>query len=258
MRTQSFYLKLTLVLITAAMLSACGAAKNSANYDQSSRLNVDDIANAGDSLVRPLAYCNQAMNSSLSVATSTYADGETVSLTRINLKLLKIPSSFSQGETYLEFHKYMISGTGSKMWGNNRLTLSLYSIADGKALATGKGNLYWPDLQSAAAKLGVSTPEQLFKRTRMVVELDDYNGDYDVISAIYYDSSDDSVISQLDSLIPVFDADPTKYAKEKDGTTRSSILQALHPFKNYVNQGWTSQNFQTKALEFCNPIYTVQ
>lgn len=261
MKTQSFYLKLTLVLVTTALLSACGASKDSANYDSSSRINLVDINTAADGTNRPLAYCNQATNTQLSLAVSTYQDGETVSLTRMNAKVLKIPTSFAQNKTYLEFHKYMISKTGVKSWGTERLAAHIYSIADGKLLASNKKYLYWADLQSAAAKLGVSTPEQFFKKTRIVIELDDVSGDYDALSVIYYDNEDNSVISQLDALIPVFDADPARYAVENDGqttSTRSLTLQNLHPFKNQTNQGWTAQNYQTKANEFCSPIYTVQ
>lgn len=258
MNTKNFYLKLTLLLVLTAMMSACGATKDTAdNYDSSSRLSQTDLVDT-DPLNRPLAFCNQASNSEISVATSTYQDGETISLTRINLKLLKIPTNFTNNVTYIEFHKYMTSSIGSKIWGSSRLTFSIFSIADGSALVTGKEYLYWTELKSAAQKLSVSTAEQFFKKVRIVIELDDAVGDYDVISTFVYDHGDDSSESQLDSLIPVFDADPIKYAIERDGSVRHSSLQALHPFKSYVGQGWTSQTYQTKSQEFCKPIYTVQ
>ncbi len=258
MKSKNFYLKLTLLLVVTAMMTACGANKGSANnYDSSSRLTTPDLTTT-NTTDRPLAYCNQASNSQIATATSTYQDGETISLTRINLKITKIPAYFSQNQNYIEFHKYMVSSTGNKIWGSERLMFSVYSIADGKSLASGKEFLYWTDLQRAAQSLGVSTPEQFFKKARIVIELDDSTGDYDVVSAFYYNQADNTVVSQLDSLIPVFDADPAKYAVEKDGSSRHSSLQALHPFKAYASQGWTSQVYQTKAAEFCKPVYTVQ
>lgn len=258
MRTQNFYLKLTLLLITAAMMSACGASKGTAdNYDSSSRLLTGDVTNI-DTSSRPLAYCNQATGTQISFNTSTYQDGETIDPNRINLKITKIPAYFAQNQNYIEFHKYMVNSTGSKMWGQTRLSMNIYSIANGALLASGKEMLYWRDLSSAASKLGVVTPDQFFKKVRIVVQLVDPNADYDVISGIYYDSTNDSIVSQLDSLIPAFDADPARYAIDKDGTTRHSSLQALHPFKSYVGQGWTAQTYQTKAGEFCTTIYTAQ
>lgn len=258
MRTQSFYLKLTLLLIVTAMLSACGASKGTAdNYDSSSRLTTGDVSNI-DTSSRPLAYCNQSTGTQISFNTSTYQDGESIDPNRINLKITKIPSYFAQNQNYIEFHKYMINSAGNKMWGQDRLVMNLYSIADGKLLASNKEMLYWRDLSAAASKIGVSTPEQFFKKVRIVIQLVDPNADYDAIAGIYYDTSDDSIVGQLDSLIPAFDADPARYAKEKDGTTRHSSLQALHPFKSYIGQGWTAQTYQAKAAEFCTTIYTAQ
>lgn len=258
MKTQNFYLKLTLLLVITAMMTACGASKGAAdNSASSSRLNPTDLT-APNTSARPLAYCNQTTNSQISLATSTYQDGETIALDKINLKILKIPAYFSQNKNYIEFHKYMVSSNGNKIWGSSRLAVNIYSIADGKLLASNKEFLYWPDLQSAAQALGASTPDQFFRKARLVVALDDLNGDYDVVSAFYYDQGNDSVLSQLDSLIPVIDADPARYAVENDGAARHSSLQDLHPFKAYASQGWTAQVYQTKAYEFCKPIYTVQ
>lgn len=258
MKTKNFYLKLTLLLVVTAMMTACGASKKAADgYDTSSRLTTPDIKSA-DTSSRPLAYCNQSSNSQLSIGTSTYQDGETITYTKINLKILKIPAYFSQNQNYIEFHKYMVNSTGNKIWGSDRMMFSIYSISDEKQLVSGRKFLYWADLQAAAQSLGVTTPEQFFKKARLVIDLDDANGDYDAITAFYYNQADDSVVSKLDSLIPVFDADPAKYATERDGSTRHSSLQDLHPFKSYASQGWTSQVYQTKANEFCKPIYTVQ
>lgn len=262
MRTQNFYLKLTLLLVITAMMTACGASKGATGYDTSSRLAADEITNA-DTSIRPLAYCNQASNSILGSATSSYQDGETISLSKINMKITKLPSGFSQNKNYIEVLKYMVSPTGNKIWGTNRLYFSIYSIADGKTLATSRNYLFWSDLLSAAAKLNVATPEQFFKKARIVVDLDDAAGEYDAVSLVYRDHSNDAVVGQLDSLIPVFDADPVKYRVELDKTTgntatRHISLQSLHPFKNYESQGWTATVYQTKAHEFCKPIYTVE
>lgn len=258
MRTQNFYLKLTLLLITTALLSACGANKGAAgNYDSSSRLLTTDITNI-DTSNRPLAYCNQSTGSQVSFNTSTFKDGEIIDPNRINLKITKIPAYFSENLNYIEFHKYMVNSIGSKMWGENRLSMNIYSISTGELLASGKSMLYWRDLSSAAQAVGAVTPEQFFKRVRILVQLVDPNADYDVISAIYYSATDNSIVSQLDSLIPAFDADPVRYAYERDGSDRHSSLQALHPFKSYLGQGWSAQTFQTKAAEFCSTIYTVQ
>ncbi|MCB0370309.1 MAG: hypothetical protein KDD45_13015, partial [Bdellovibrionales bacterium] len=103
---------------------------------------------------------------------------------------------------------------------------------------------------------GATTPDQFFKKVRLVIELEDYNAEYDVISTRYVSSTDNTIVSSLDTLIPIFDANPARYAYESDGTSRATALQGLHPFASYINQGWTNNTFQTKADEFCSILYT--
>jgi hypothetical protein len=240
------------------MLSACGASKGSSNeYDQSSRLNVTDVTTI-DTSTRPLAYCNESTNDHIAYATSTYQDGETIDTNRINLKILKIPAYFSQSQNYIEFKKYMVNPAGSKLEGKTRLSFNIYSIADRSLLAAGKEFLLWADLHAAAQKVGAATPELFFKKVRLVVELIDPNAEYDAISVQYFNHSDDTLVSKLDGLIPAFDADPNRYAIERDGQKRHISLQNLHPFNSSKLAGWSALTYQTKAYEFCKPIYTVQ
>lgn len=257
METKTFYLKLTLIVVVAAMMTACGASKSS-NSDSSLSSRLSPTETTTTTTDRPIALCNQKAGSLISLGLSVYKDGESYVTDRVNAKILKVPSVFSQKNNYIEFHKYMVNTSGSKIWGDQRITFSIYSIADGKNVASGLDVLYWADLENLAQNVGASTPEQFFKKVRMVLELEDYEGEYDVVVARYYNATDDSLLEAIDELIPAFDADPTKYKYEKDGSIRHSSLQSLHPFKSSINQGWTASTYQTKANDFCKPLYSTQ
>ncbi|MCK6598034.1 MAG: hypothetical protein L6Q37_06685 [Bdellovibrionaceae bacterium] len=259
MKTQILVLKLTLILSALLFITACGSSKNMTDdYATSSRLNTSTITSTQTDSSRPLAYCNQRSNDQLGVATAYYKSGEVIATNRIYLKITKIPSYFSESKNYIEFHKWMMNSAGAKVWGSEKMYFHIYSIATGELLSENKTYLYWADLQKEAQSVGAATPDQFFKKVRLLIELEDYAGEYDVITTKYFNSNDNSQLSSLDSLIPVFDADPTKYAYEKDGSTRNSTLQALHPFASYTNQGWTSATYQAKANEFCNVLNKAQ
>lgn len=253
MKTQATNFKLLLLLGAVLFLSACGASKSTTDeYANSSRLDTATVTANQNNSSRPLAACNQRSNTQLSIALAIYKSGEVIANNKIYAKILKIPSYFSQSQNYIEFHKWMMNGAGSKIWGSSKMYFNIYSISTGELLSENKSLLYWADLQKEAQAVGASTPEQFFKKVRILVDLEDYNGDYDVLTTKYFNANDNSEVSSLDALIPVFDANPSLYAYEKDGSSRAQKLQELHPFASYINQGWTNQTYQTKASEFCS------
>lgn len=252
MTTNTRNLKLLLLLASVLFLSACGASKSvTDDYSNSSRLDTSTVTANQNNSARPLATCNQRSNSQLGVALAIYKSGEVIENDRVYAKILKIPAYFSQNQNYIEFHKWMMNTSGSKIWGSTRMYFSIYSISTGALLSENKNYLYWADLQKEAQAVAASTPEQFFKKVRILINLDDSAGEYDVINTKYFNSSDDTEVSNLDTLIPVFDANPSLYAFEKDGSARAQKLQELHPFASYINQGWTNTTYQTKANEFC-------
>lgn len=258
-QTMTFKLRLVFLLGLVLLLSACGASKSVTDtYSASSRLDTTTVTANLNNGERPLALCNQRTNEQFGTAMAIYKSGEVVANNKINLKLIKVPSNFSQNQNYIEFHKWMMNSAGAKIWGSTRMYFSIYNISTGELLAQDKSYLYWPDLQSEAQKVGASTPEQFFKRVRLVVELEDFEGEYDVLTLKYYNNSDNSEIASLDTLIPIFDANPALYAYEKDGTNRAQKLQELHPFASYLGQNWSNQTYQTKANEFCSIIFKAE
>jgi len=254
MKNTNVYFRILVLVATTALLSACGTSKQQTDYDFSSRVgNGNDPLSNVDPKTRPLAYCNQGSNSLLQVNTSIYKNGDTIVNDRIFLKLTKIPAYFSQSQNYIQFWKWQTNTSGQTDLGATPLKVQLVDMVTGNALTNVKTSLFWTDLQAAAQAAGVTTPADLFRRARLIVDLEDPYADYDVIRTVYY-NMDNTVASELDTLIPIFDADPTKYAVESNGQTRAQILQNLHPLKSSAGLGWTATYFQTKVNEYCAPM----
>lgn len=256
MKNTNVYLKVLLLVATTALLSSCGSNTEPNDYDFSSRVNhANDPISAVDPKTRPLAYCNLATNSLIEVATSAYKSGDTVRNDFINLKFTKIPAYFSASKNYVQFWKWQANPQGQTDMGSKPLRFQLVEIATEKPLTNAKTLLYWDDLQSATQAVGVNSAADLFRKVKLVIDLEDPFAEYDVIRTVYY-NLDNSKVTELDSLLPIFDADPTRYAIEPTGATRAQVLQSLHPFKSAVGLGWTTLFFQTKANEFCSPFST--
>ncbi len=255
MKNTNVYLKVLLLVATTALLSSCGSNKEAnSDYDFSSRVghSNDPLANI-DPKTRPLAYCNLASNSLIEVATSVFKSGDTIRQDFINLKLTKIPAYFSQGQNYIQFWKWQANPQGVTDIAPTPLRFQLVEIASGKPITNTKTTLYWNDLQGALQAVGATTPADLFRKAKLVIDLEDPYAEYDVIRTVYY-NMDNTKLSELDSLLPIFDADPTRYAVQPDGANRAPVLQALHPLKSSVGLGWNALFFQTKANEFCSPM----
>lgn len=255
MKNANLYLKVLLLITSAALISSCGTSKDAnSDYDFSSRIgNSSDPLGTIDPKNRPLAYCNKSTNSLIEVVTAIYKSGDTILNDFINLKITKVPAYFNQSQNYIQFWKWQANPQGQTDMGSAPLRFQIVEASTGTPLTNAKTSLYWNDLQGAAQAVAAATPADLFSKVRLVVDLQDPYAEYDAIRTVYY-NMDNSPVSELDSLIPIFDADPVKYAKEPSGANRATILQDLHPFKSFVGLGWTSTYYQTKANEFCTPM----
>lgn len=102
-----------------------------------------------------------------------------------------------------------------------------------------------------ATSMGATDPQSFFNKVTILVDLKDTNGDYDVLKITNYDIKTNVSLSATDSLIPLFHANPADYAVESSGVARAQVLQGLHPFKSYANQGLTADQFASMANNFC-------
>lgn len=248
MKTTNKLFSAILTISSALLLSACGASKQQAGViDDSSRV----VPNTS-STTKPIAYCNQATGSEISAKLRAYTDASNVArMDYIYVRMTALPASFSSDSTYISMWKWLSNSGGYTYLDSSALRFILVSASNGQALTDWKTTLRWSDVSSIAAKMSATTPEAFFAQVNILVDLKDVQGDYDVLKITNYDVLTNKSVSQTDALLPLFYANPADYAFEANGGERAQVLQGLHPFKNQLNQGFTSAQFEAMAKNLC-------
>lgn len=235
----------------AAMMTACGSNNAvSGSSDLSSRSNVTNPTDASNKAV---ASCNQGSASGLGAKLKSFTNSSGANdMSYVWVRLTSLPSGFSSNTSYIAFYKWLGNSSGSTYLDPSKLNFVLRDSVTGQYVtSTWATTLKWSDISTTAQAWGIYDAQTFFNRVDVLVYLADPQGQYDVLKVASYTTSSTTVASQMDVLLPPFSANPAAYATEADGTTRNSALQALHPFRTYANQGWSTSQFQSMAQSYC-------
>lgn len=235
-------LKSALTLSTVALLTACGSNNQPQGTDFSSRLPVDQIVDSN----KAIAYCNQASNSSITVRTQSYTENNTVRMDYVFARITQLPSSFTANDSYIAMWRWMANASGQSSLDQTPLSFRLTLRSNGQVLTDWKTTLRWSDVSSVATSYGYNDASAFFNNVNILVNLRDVQGDYDALKVSLYSTSN-VTLSQVDSLLPPFHANPAHYAVDSYGAQRASILQNLHPFKSMS----TATDFRSIANSYC-------
>jgi hypothetical protein len=247
MKTMSKLFTTILTLSAATLLTACGASKQVGALESSSR--IIDTTTTG---AKPLAYCNQATGTEINAKLKAYTDSSnTVRMDYVYVRMTSLPANFKSDSTYISMWKWLSNTAGNTYLDSSALKFILVNASNGQALTGWKNTLRWSDVSSIASGMGIEDAQAFFDKVSILVELKDAQGEYDVLKITNYDMTTNKSLSQTDALLPMFYANPADYAKESSGADRAQVLQGLHPFKNYANQGFTSAQFQSMAANLC-------
>lgn len=247
MKTMNKIFTAILTLSAATLLTACGANKQTGSIDSSSRITTPPTTAA-----KPLAYCNQATGTEINVKLKAYTDtSNTVRMDYVYVRLTSLPTDFASSNTYISMWKWLSNSAGNTYLDSTSLKFILVNASNGQALTGWKNTLRWADVSAIASGMSITDVPTFFSKVNILVDLKDAQGEYDVLKITNYDLTTNKSLSQTDALLPMFYANPADYAKEATGTDRAAVLQGLHPFKNYANQGFTSTQFQSMANNFC-------
>ncbi len=238
-------LKLLLLSVISVSMVACNQGQSSST-DLSSR--IVDSNNSS----KALAVCNEGSNSSLALRlrASMNSAGTAYRMDQVFLKLTKIPSAFTDGTEYFNFWRWMASSSNSTYIDPTSLNFYLYDTQTKQAVTGVRNALEWSDVSGTASTWGVDAAG-FFQRVILVIDVRDANGEFDVLKTARYNSSTNAVVESIDTLLPLFYANPADYAYESNGTTRASVLTNLHPFKSMTSQGWSTNQFASAANSFC-------
>ncbi|MBO9668820.1 MAG: hypothetical protein J7501_18625 [Bdellovibrio sp.] len=234
-----------LVMVLASMMTACGSSQ-AESTDLASR----ESSSSTDSS-RAVAVCNYGSVSGLAAKQKGFVDSSnTYRFEYVWVKLTTLPSGFSSGSNYISMFKWFATSSSTYL-DSTRLNFALWDTQTSKYITGWKTTLNWSDISATALSMGYSDPTSFFNRVTLLVNLNDASGQYDALKIASYDSTTNKVLTQLDSLLPLFPANPTAYATETDGTARAAALQAIHPFASYKSAGYSTSQFQAMAQNFC-------
>lgn len=236
-----------LLMAVATLMTACGSS-NTASADLASRSSATDSTDASN---KALAVCNSASTNGLAAKQRAYQDSSGYRFDYVWVRLTTLPSGFASNTNYLAMWKWMANSNGSTYLDSTALSFALFDSVSNKAITGWKTTLKWSDISSIASGMGYADPASFFTRVNILVSLNDASGQYDALKITSYNSSTNQAVTQLDSLLPLFSANPAAYATNSDGSTRASVLQSLHPFAGYKNQGYSTSQFQAMSNSFC-------
>lgn len=247
MKTFTLTKNMTLTLAAAALLSACAPRGNDPGLtDLSSRLSDTTTS------TKSVASCNQASNAGTTVKLRAYVDASGAVLNQYMIvRLSELPSSFKSSQSYISMWRWMANPGGNTYLDSVALRFKIMNPATNSSVTDWKTTIRWSDVSTAASNLGYSDAQSFFSAMKIIVDLQDANGDFDVLKVTTYDASTNKSVGEVDALLPLFYANPTDYAYEANGSARASVLKTLHPFKSYADQGYSTSQFVSMANAFC-------
>lgn len=245
MNSNAQLLKTIAALASITLLSACGASNQSLNSSST-------LPNTYLSSDKPLASCSETVGTDLKGRLQAVKDSAgNVRSDLVYLRLTALPSGFSSGSNYIAMWKWLANSSGYTYLDGTALEFKLINASTSQEITGWRTTLTWSDVSAAASNMGVADAQAFFNKVKIMVNLKDTKGEYDVLKVTSYESSTNKAVSQADGLIPLFYANPSDYAYESDGSLRADILESLHPLKSYTSQGFSGAQFKSMAEALC-------
>lgn len=201
--THGGFMKLVITLGLLALLSACGNTKSNSPSTTSALI---------VGVKTQLAECNKASDSNLSFNTAAAKDQSgQINPEYVKVKFNFINANITKSGNVLKFFKWRVTG-GQSVLDQTPLNVATYDFSTG---------------QTNSSAVTSIPADQFNGQYGVYVQLNDPSQVFQVLKVVAYDSTG-AVIGNLNTLIPVYAANPTEYALNPDGTARSVGLQQLH------------------------------
>jgi len=221
--------KVILAVLTLAFLSSCNNSKsNETNY----------LSNNGVNNIyaqKQLASCNKSAGTDISVSLAAVTD----QVGNANPNWLKMKFNFLSANAtasgnVIRIFKWKVTGVQAYL-DPTPLAMNSYALSNPQALN--------PAQQSITAS-EVTTSNGYY------IALNDSDASFQVLKVVVYNSAG-QIVSQINSLIPQFNANYSDYVYNADGTARATVLTDLHPLKAYSGQNLNSTQVASYYQAFC-------
>jgi hypothetical protein len=269
MKKFNFYtlLKFSAMLMAIVSLSACGSTVSSIGFGSA-----NSASTAPTDPSSAIAKCSKDMSGLSDFQIRVEAAFDSFGTLRpdyVRVSIVTSPSNWSSSDYDLQFYRWTATSNGTST------STSLDSSALGLQFERTLGPNYYQLLSNnsgvapvytiinaseiksygqAAGLSSYSTPKAVLDQAHFLVNLRDRSGAFQVIRAVLYQKNTRTVVRQVDALIPQFYANPATYNAQLNSTgnlAHPTVLQALHPLKAYIGQGWSESQYQSFMDGFC-------
>ncbi|MEK7357912.1 MAG: hypothetical protein AAB250_15790 [Bdellovibrionota bacterium] len=236
------------LLAAAALLTACGSSVQP--RDGASQTGI--APNVGGTTITQSGdvgtQCNGFDSSETRLAgqvTSTYVNGQ-VQEDKIRLRITSLNSTFDTGSNYhIKFFRWQVSPAGLVNIDSTPVEFIIEKGAtNSTAISNRMSSLSANDIASLRSSSGVTgtTSIDFLTNTTLVLQNVDYN--WQALKIVMYDGT--TVIGSADLLLPVFAANPNKYA-----STHNGVLPALHPMFKDRAQNLSDADWGARFQTYC-------
>lgn len=255
-------MKLSLAIGALWWLTGCGSSKSSgggfdaASTDQSSTVGPSDaLANCSTDVANLADFQVQVMQ---------YGSGLTPSRPDLlRVKIIKIPQDYVDQNWKVVMYRWTVAASGNTSIDQTALSYqferknsysSFQQIISGTANNTYRafygeqiqGMVDYANQFNSYAPLSGATPADFFQGATFLVNIKDVYNAYQVLRISL--KSNDSVMREVDVLIPTFQADPALYNAD---SRHPAVLQQLHPQKSKLGGNWTKDQYAEFARASC-------
>lgn len=238
--------KLALVASLALSLAACGGGGSSPNsIDLASR------STSTTDTTKAWVQCNAATGTNFDVHLASVTENGTLRNDLMYVRIARVPSDFKTNSIYFQLFRWQGNGAGSTYLDPTPLNFEIWDQQSNTLLLSSRSSVRWTDVSTAASQLGLSDATSFFRRVVLKTDLRDPNANFDALMTVLY-NTDNTKREYVNALLPVFDANPTNYATDSDGSARNQALMNLHPFRSSIGQGWTTADYVARANTFCS------
>ncbi len=221
------YSKLVVATIALITLASCGNTKSKQDPASSHTFSSTSI--------KPLASCNKTVTADMSLNSAAVQDQMgTVDYNWLKVKFNFLSSQSTAANNKVKFFKWKVVN-GQPYLDQNPLVIHTYDLSTGALSGSASNEII----------ASTVTPGKGY-----YVQLNDTQGTFQVLKTVVY-SSTGSIVAQSDSLIPQFNAKPSDYQFNADGSPRASALQSLHPLVQTVTSAWSEVEYTNHFQAFC-------
>lgn len=243
-------LRISAILMVLALLSACGSnmtTRSSALYSGSgptTDTSLLDSSGAGE------AQCSMFDSTSTRLGgrvTTYYYNGE-LQEDKVRVRITSLLENFdSNSNLYIQLFRWKIGASGAAELDSTPVQFQFEkgtgSASPISSLTTSISSAGVASLRTANGIAGTTSLE-FFANTTMVVNAVDYN--WQALKVVVYDGSTNQAVGSTDFLLPIFHANPNRYA-----LTHSTILNQIHPFYSQRTTSLSESGWAARAQSYC-------